>query len=1475
MFRRSQTSPSPSRGMRGLATAIAFVLVLVLAAPLVSASQASLVPPHADMGVDTDGDALFNFLRIDVNLDVTTAGGFLVNVELWDGTYTTLITSAGAFPFLPLGPATLSIDFQGPVIRFSGINGPYNADIYVYDDTFLLDDFGTHVTNPYLATEFDPFGASFAPPHSDIAIDTDADTLFNTLRVGAVVDVVDAGVYTVNADLYDPFFGFIVSASNAVSLPVGNGQVIDLDFPGWTIRQNGVDGPYSANMNLYDGSFTFLGNDGHTTAAYTANQFETPPAAIAPPHSDTVIDMDGDTLYDILRVQMVVDVDEGGTYNVDGVLFDSLFGFIEFTPVMVTLPVGVGQTIDVDFTGWFIRQNGVDGPYTADLTLYDAGFNFLGNDVHTTAAYMANQFETPPAAFAPPHSDAVIDTDADTLYDILRVQVAVDVGNAGTYNLNANLFDQFFGFISFQSRTVTLPAGPQVVNLDFPGWIIRQNGVDGPFTVDMTLWDATFTFLGNDVHTTAAYPANQFETLPAAFAPPHADRGVDTDGDTLFNIIDVDVSLQVGSAGTYNLFTELYDSTLTTFLGFVSSEVALNPGPQVVTVSFSTIPMVSQSIPGPYIANLYLFTDAFDFLGMDTHTTGAYALPQFDPIPALFAPPHFDAGVDRDVPPDGLFNVLRVDASVNVVDPGLYAVAGILWDAGMTTVIASEFALRNLATGAQSVPVFFSGVSIRNSGFNGPYFVDLTLEAFVGGFPVVLDTDGHTTGPYMTSQFQAVTPASLTGTLTDASTTAPLAFADVRAFDYSNNLQVSGFTDFSGFYNLPVYDGNWVVTYDDFSHDGELRRVPVSGPMTVDGSLAASGADPTVTDAVMPSWAGLAVTGTHTFATDRALFRQLFDWTFGDRDQALTQVEFDVILTALGFTPPSVPSNTQSFFLVDTMPYTLLPGSDSFTWLDVPGPIDSATPFRFQTDIYYMDSVGPAPTHTIDLQVDYDSSFESFLYNLDLPPGYVLTSFNAPGDVTVSGIGTRFVTVDPSAGFSSVWIQLTATTTDTTAPVITGVSDAPDPVVMPGSITITADATDDTAVASAFLEVRDPSGAVAFNVSMTAVSPGSYEHTFAPAPVGLWTYTVTVADVAGNTDVATGQFNVIERNPPVVSGVSATPDPQEAGQPVLLAATVTDDTPGPLTVSAEVRSPTGAPVANVTMAFNATSGRYEATQSLTVVGALTFTVWAVDAFGNVGSAPGTVTIQDTTAPVLTNPDATPDPVEVGGTVRISVTAADAAGFTSVRVEIRDPNAVVLGPFTMVFNVASGDYEYDFTPAELGNYAFTITATDLGTNTATATGAFVSRDTTNPVANAGPAQTVTAGTTVTFNGSASSDNDAIASYTWTFTADGQNRTLTGSAPTYAFVTAGTYEVTLRVEDASGNFAETTVTITVQAAGGAPGSFALIAAIVAVIIAVLVALAIWFMKRKKAPPVDAPGASPPMDAPPPEGLPPPPE
>ncbi|MFB6243970.1 MAG: PKD domain-containing protein, partial [Halobaculum sp.] len=145
-----------------------------------------------------------------------------------------------------------------------------------------------------------------------------------------------------------------------------------------------------------------------------------------------------------------------------------------------------------------------------------------------------------------------------------------------------------------------------------------------------------------------------------------------------------------------------------------------------------------------------------------------------------------------------------------------------------------------------------------------------------------------------------------------------------------------------------------------------------------------------------------------------------------------------------------------------------------------------------------------------------------------------------------------------------------------------------------------------------------------------------------------------------------------------------------------------------------------------------------------------------------------------------------------------------------------------GADASLFEVDSATGEVQFTsapdyeaPADAdtnNDYVVDVRASDGAANaTQTVTVTVTNVDETAPDSEAGPDQTVEVNTTVSFDGSNSTDNNGIDSHEWTF---GDGATATGVTPTHTYDSVGTYTVTLLTVDAAGNSVTDTLTVTVE-------------------------------------------------------------
>ena len=287
---------------------------------------------------------------------------------------------------------------------------------------------------------------------------------------------------------------------------------------------------------------------------------------------------------------------------------------------------------------------------------------------------------------------------------------------------------------------------------------------------------------------------------------------------------------------------------------------------------------------------------------------------------------------------------------------------------------------------------------------------------------------------------------------------------------------------------------------------------------------------------------------------------------------------------------------------------------------------------------------------------------------------------------------------------------------------------------------------------------------------------------------GIFVVTLNVTDAAGNWDTSTVNITVLDITVPVAD---AGPD-----QTVNESTEVTFDGSGS-TDNVGITSYQWTFVDVTPKTLTGEKPKY----TFATLGVYVVTLNVSDAAGNWDTDEVVITVLDETPPVANaGPDQT---VDQGTEVTFDGSGStDNVGVTGYAWTFDD-----VTPQTL----SGANPKYTF--ANPGVFVVTLNVTDAAGNWATDTVTITVHDVTKPLANAGSDQTVNEDALVTFDGSGSSDNVGIVSYTWKFT-DGTAKTLTGVNPTYTFNTPGVFTVTLNVTDAAGNWATDTVVITVR-------------------------------------------------------------
>jgi hypothetical protein len=622
---------------------------------------------------DANSNGFFDYLVADIPVNVTVAGYYALQCYLHtsSGSYVVNVYNASD---LGIGVHTMQAWFSGRDIYSEGFNGTFIVYVYLYNETDQLS-VRDNTTDAYTYDQFEPPPASFLPPHSDHGIDADSNGLYELFALDVGVDVLAAGDYQVGAYIYDSTYSYNLWAdANYTTLDVG-AQTVGFLVPGAAFANSYVDGPYYIDLYLYEtSSGDYLGYDLHVTGDYLYTDFDATTAVFDPPHADYGSDDDSDGLFDYIVVGVNVSATIEGYYSIDGELYSPTSVSLSWDSWYGYLSAGAAS-INLYFDAMDVTSTGEDGPYNVSLELYDDWGTLVDADSYWTAAYSVGMLEAYPASLAPPYSDQGVDADDDGLFDYLSLEVGVDVRVSGTYLVRTWVYDSTRSyFVTSGQVWADLDAGLQTVEMQCPGDEIFSSSVDGPYLIDISLYDADYNWLGDDVHETGDYLYADFDPPAAMFTPPHSESGIDTDSDGLYEYLAVDASVNITVEGDYIMSAYMYGPD--GYLCRVETEVNLAVGVQAVQVLFDGWYIYATGVDAEYDVELYLYTDQWAYLDYDYYMTGTLTPSEFDG-----APPSLTS-VYTNAPPtiDGVFSPgeWEVAAVVDLADVDAYNGLGAL-----------------------------------------------------------------------------------------------------------------------------------------------------------------------------------------------------------------------------------------------------------------------------------------------------------------------------------------------------------------------------------------------------------------------------------------------------------------------------------------------------------------------------------------------------------------------------------------------------------------------------------------------------------------------------------------------------------------------------------------------------------------------------------------------------------------------------
>lgn len=695
--------------------------------------------------------------------------------------------------------------------------------------------------------------AQFTDDYTHGVNDTDGDGYWDNLTVDVGINVTVPGDYEVLGFLQSPN-GRSCFARNSAFYTAGT-HTVPLVFEGTCIYQKGLSGTYTlVELDLYDVTETEL--DYRSSAyvlpqSYSYTEFQKPIVVPTGTYTESVTDDDGDGLYDALVVHMELEAAVAGDFEISGMLFESGGNHVAMAWTKTSLVTGT-QTVTLTFPAMDLYAFPYEGSYTLrNLSIISSCpgcevkhtlvyESVEGAVLYTTQSYRNTQFDHLDASVVGAVTDHGTDADGDGLYDYLTVNATVQITATGSVNYSVLAELRADGdLIASASQPVTT-SGSHSVTFNIDGMAIRRSRQDGPYELTILFRDDSRPCVQGSsclrgtpvmITTTAAYTHTQFQLPPEDYLViTYGDHGTDTDGDSLYDYLTVDLAVSTVRPMTYTIAGSLTDAD-GEWLAYAETTTALDVVTRTVPLNFRGWDIWRTMNPSERYT-LTLDIDIFEGQHLltlsDVYSTSLYAFTQFDPPPAAFADSYGDQGVDTNQ--DGLYDSLEITATLNVLEMGTYRVqATLAFTDGAE--IADAVALSPLITGTQVVTLTFNGMAIRDQGGDGPYTLR-DLEVYNNGGQLLdYRTLAYTTTTaYDVDLFQL--GGIISGTITGRGEPVHHAYVLATGAGFGDDR-----SDEAGGYRIPLlYSGTYTVTVypppDSYLHGAERVVEVLPGQVT-------------------------------------------------------------------------------------------------------------------------------------------------------------------------------------------------------------------------------------------------------------------------------------------------------------------------------------------------------------------------------------------------------------------------------------------------------------------------------------------------------------------------------------------------------------------------------------------------------------------------------------------------------------------
>lgn len=229
-----------------------------------------------------------------------------------------------------------------------------------------------------------------------------------------------------------------------------------------------------------------------------------------------------------------------------------------------------------------------------------------------------------------------VDTNGNGLIDEVFLDVSVNVLVAGDFTARATLTASNGATLTRTVRVTLSSTGNTIIPIGFPADDVRSLGVDGPYRigpVEIIYHAPTGAVPADriaDAGLTPPIALSSLERPTVEYAGTFTDSGIDTNGNGLFDRLQVDLGMRFANAGTYQFSAILFDRNERQ-IGFSNGTVTVAAGASTMRLTFDGQNIGANGVDGPYtIGNLLVNGPGGSLVLRRVTNTSAFLAQQFE-----------------------------------------------------------------------------------------------------------------------------------------------------------------------------------------------------------------------------------------------------------------------------------------------------------------------------------------------------------------------------------------------------------------------------------------------------------------------------------------------------------------------------------------------------------------------------------------------------------------------------------------------------------------------------------------------------------------------------------------------------------------------------------------------------------------------------------------------------------------------------